>query len=247
LIKIPAELIKAGGRTIRSEIHKLINSIWNKEELPEQLKESIIVLIFKQGDKTDCSNYRGISLLSSTHKTLSNILLSKLTPYAEEIIGDHQCGFRRNRSTTDHIFCIHQILVKKWEYNEAVYQLFIDFKKAYDSVRRDVLYIILIEFGIPMKLVRLVKMCLNETYSRVRVGKHMSETFPIKNGLKQGDALSPLLFNFALEYAIRRIQASQEGLKLNGTHQLLVYADDGNILSGSGHALKKTHRSFRSR
>jgi hypothetical protein len=74
----------------------------------------------------------------------------------------------------------------------AVHQLFIDFKKAYDSVTRVVFYNILIEFCIPMKLVRLVKMRLNETYSRVQVGKHLSDTFPIKNGLKQGDALSPL-------------------------------------------------------
>ena len=62
-----------------------------------------------------------------------------LIPYAEEIIGDHKCGFRRNRSTTDHIFCIRQILEKKWEHSEAVHQLFIDFKKAYDSVRREAL------------------------------------------------------------------------------------------------------------
>src|SRR5215475_14421537 len=70
----------------------------------------------------------------------------------------HQCGFRRNRSTTDHILCIRQILEKKWEHNEAVHQLFIDFKKAYDSVRREALYNILMEFGIPKKLVRLIKM-----------------------------------------------------------------------------------------
>jgi len=79
---------------------------------------------------------------------------------AEEVIGDHQCGFRCSRPTTDHIFCIRQILEKKWECNEAVLQLFIDFKKAYDSVRREVLYNILIEFGVPKKLVRLIKMCL---------------------------------------------------------------------------------------
>jgi hypothetical protein len=70
-----------------------------------------------------------------------------------------------------------------------VHQLFIDFKKIYDSFRREVLYNILIEFGIPMKLVRLIKMCLSETYSRVRVGKHLSDLFPIKNGLKKGNAL----------------------------------------------------------
>ena len=117
--------------------------------------------------------------MPTTYKILSNILLSRLIPYAKEIIGDHQCGFRRNRSTIDHIFCICQILEKKWEYNEPVHHLFIDFKKAYDSVRREVLYKILIEFGIPRKLVRLIMMSLTEIYSRVRVGKNVSDRFPI--------------------------------------------------------------------
>jgi len=112
------------------EIRKLIISIWKKEKLPEEWKESIIIPIHKEGDKTHFSNYRGISLMPTTYKILSNILLSRLIPYAKEIIGDHQCGFGRNRSTIDHIFCIRQILKKKWEYNEEVRQLFIDFKKA---------------------------------------------------------------------------------------------------------------------
>jgi len=170
--------------------------------------------IYKKGDVTDCNNYRGISLLPTTYKILSNILLSRLIPYAEEVNGDHQFGFRRNRSTTDHIFCIRQILEKKWEYYEAVHQLFIDFKNAYDSVSREVSYNILIEFGVPQKLVRLIKMCLTETYSRVRVGTILSDMFPIRNGLKQGDILSPLLFNFGLKCAIRRVQVNHDGLKL---------------------------------
>ena len=101
------------------------------------------------------------------------------------------------------------------------------------------MYNILIEFGIPTKLVRLIEMCLNETYSRVQVGKHLSDMFPIKNGLNQGDALSPLLFNFALDYAIRRVKVNQDGFKLNGTHQLLVYVDGVNILGGSVHSVKE--------
>jgi hypothetical protein len=109
-------------------------------------------------DKTDCNNYRGISLLSTSYEILSNILLSRLIPYAEEIIGDHQCGFRRNRSTTNQIFYIRQTLEKKWEYNGTVHQLFIYFKKAYDSVKREALYNILIECEIYRKLVGLIKM-----------------------------------------------------------------------------------------
>jgi len=81
------------GRKIRLENNELIKSIWNKEELHEEWKESMIVPIYKKGDKTDCSNYRGISLLSSTYKILSNILPSRLTPYAEKITGGHQYGF----------------------------------------------------------------------------------------------------------------------------------------------------------
>ena len=177
--------------------------------------------------------------MPTTYKILSNILLSRLTPYAKEIIGDHQCGFRRNRSTIVHIFCIRQILEKKWEYNEEVHQIFIDFMKAYDSVRREVLYKVLIEFGIPKKLVRLIKMSLTETYSRVRVGKNVSDRFPTRNGLKQGDVLTPMLFNFALGYFIGRVQVNRDGLKLDDTHQLLAYADDVNILAGSIHALKE--------
>jgi hypothetical protein len=111
-------------------------------------------------------------------------------------------------------------------------------KKAYDSVRKEILCNILIEFGAPMKLVQAIKMCLNESYSIVHIGKQFSDSFPIQHDLKQGDALSPLLFNFALEYAIRKVQENQVGLKLKGTHQLLAYADDMDLL-GDKETIKK--------
>ena len=101
------------------------------------------------------------------------------------------------------------------------------------------MYNIRIECVIPMKLIRLIKMCLAETYSRVQVGKNLSDMFPVRKGLKQGYALTPLLLNFALEYAIRRVQVNQGGLKLNGTHHLLVYAKDFDILDVSVHTVKE--------
>jgi hypothetical protein len=107
---IPAEPIQARCNTLRYEIYKLINSVWKKEELPQQWRGYFIVPIYKKGDKTDCSSYTGMSLLQATSKILSSVVLSRLTPCVDKITGDHECGFQYNRSTTDQIFCIRQIL-----------------------------------------------------------------------------------------------------------------------------------------
>jgi hypothetical protein len=118
-------------------------------------------------------------------------------------------------------------------------QPFRDFKSAYDSVRREVMYNILTEFGFSMILVRIIKICPDETYSRVWVGKHLSDMLPSRNGLKQGCASLPLTFNLALEYANRRVQVNENSLKLNCTHLLLVYSDDINITGRSINTIKK--------
>jgi hypothetical protein len=118
---------------------------------------------------------------------------------------------------------------EKWEYNETVYNIYIDFMKAYDSVRREVLYTILIELGVPMKLGR--SKCV-QIKRKVRTCKCLPHRFPIQN-INQGNDLSSLLFSFALEYTSRKVQKEHVELKLNGTHQFLAYADDVNLLGNN--------------
>jgi hypothetical protein len=155
-----------------------------------EVPTSLLLYQFTKKVITLTNNYRGISLLSTSCKIWSNIIFN-----IDENIGNHEREFRRIRSTTDQIFCIRQMLENKmWVRWDST---FVDIKKAY------VFYSILIEFGIPMNLVRLIKMCLNKTYSITY-------------------ALWRLLLNLALEYAIRKAQENDVGLKFNGTHRLLA-------------------------
>jgi hypothetical protein len=158
---------------------------------------------------------RKAPLLPTIYKILCSILVSRLNLYVEEIIGDHQCGFRRNRSATDHTFCIRHILGGKWEYDGRVQQLFMYFDKSYDTVRSEILYNLLIACSIPLKLVALIKIFLNESYSNVGINKNLPDAVLIQNGVGRGDALSSFLFNFALVNTIRNTQEIEEGIECN--------------------------------
>ena len=121
------------------------------------------LLIHKKGDKMECSKYRGVSLLNKAYKILSNILFARIAPFAENIIGNYQCGFRKNRSTTNQIFTLRQILEKTKEFCIETHNLFIDFKSAYDTIKSDQLYNARSEFNILNKLIRLTRMTMENT------------------------------------------------------------------------------------
>lgn len=214
--------------------------------MPEEWKEGIIIPIHKKGDRKQCTNYRGITLLNTTYKVLSNILLERTKPYTEEILGDYQCGFRPGRSTIDQIFTIRQIMEKCWEYDRELHQMFIDFKQAFDRICRTKLWSAMQELGFPKKLVNLIRMCMEGAQCKVRIGQQYSEPFEVNNGLKQGDALSPQLFNIALEHIIRRarIEAPTSIFRREGPNLLLAFADDVDLIGNSRLKMRETFIRF---
>ena len=128
-----------------------------------------VVPINKGEDRDRCENYRGIALENAAYKILSNIILGKIKPYIEKVMGDYQNGFRDGRSVTDNIFALKIINEKLWEYNQSVQYLFMNFYKAYDSIHRDTLWKFMKEFKIPTKLINMCKTCVQETRSVVRI------------------------------------------------------------------------------
>ncbi|XP_038116615.1 uncharacterized protein LOC119768902 [Culex quinquefasciatus] len=227
---LPAELFKHGSARMIEILHQIVQRIWCEEQLPTDWLDGLITPIYKKGQRLDCANYRGITILNSAYKVLSRILWSKLRPLTETFVGEYQCGFRAGRSTTDQMFTLRQILDKFREYNLQTHHLFIDFKAAYDSVKRNELWKIMLEHGFPAKLIRLIRATLDGAKSSVRIANETSEAFVTLDGLKQGDALSNLLFIIALEGAARRAGVQRNGTLITKSHMLLGYADDIDII-----------------
>ena len=164
---------------------------------------------------------------NAAYKILSNIILGKIKPYIEKVMGDYQNGFRDGKSVIDNIFALRIINKKLLEYKQSVQYSFIDFQKAYDSIHRDALWKCTKEFKIPTKLINMCKTCVHKIRSAVRIEGTLSSFFENKTDLKQGDPLSPILFNLALQKVIQSTKMVPSGIKI-GKEQMniLAYADD---------------------
>jgi hypothetical protein len=157
------ELIKQGGRTLKQKLHKLLIMIWEDEQMPDQWNEEIICLVYKNGDRLNCTYYRPITLLNNTYKNFAIIMNKRLTHIIEEDLSDFQSGFHQNRSTIDNIFMLRQIVEKCYEHNIDIHNVFIDDTLAFDSVKRNKIIECLFQYRIPVKLIRLKKFTLEKT------------------------------------------------------------------------------------
>ena len=232
--EIPAEAIKADLETATSMLYSLFSKIWDKEEIPAQWKEGTIIKLPKKGNLSDCSNYRGIMLLSTSGKVLNRILLERMKETVDPKLRDQQAGFRRNRSCADQIASLRIIVEQSLEWNSPLYVNFIDYEKAFDSVDRETLWKLLRHYGIPGKIISLIRCTYQDMSCRIAHAGQLSESFEVKTGVRQGCLLSPFLFLLVIDWIMKTTTTGRNnGIQWTLWTQLddLDFADDLALLS----------------
>ena len=193
--EIPPDLIKQCKTVLLEPLYDQLCKCWVEGEVPQDMRDTKIVTLYKnKGDRSDCNNYRGISLLSIVGKIYARVLLERLHKLAERVYPESQCGFRSGRSTIDMIFSMRQLQEKCREQNMPLYVAFVDLTKAFDTVSREGLYLALAKIGCPPKLLSLVISFHENMKGTVQFDGNLSEAFDIRKGVKQGCVLAPTLF-----------------------------------------------------
>ena len=236
---IPPEIIKAGkDSSLIHRLHELLIDCWEEGTVPQDMRDAKIVTLYKnKGDRSDCNNFRGISLLSITGKVFARVVLNRLQKLAEKVYPESQCGFRASRSTIDMVFSVRQLQEKCREQRRPLYLAFIDLTKAFDLVSRTGLFALLQKIGCPPKLLAMVTSFHDNMMGTVQYNGSSSDSFPISNGVKQGCVLAPTLFGIFFSLLLRHaFGSSEDGIFLHTR-------SDGNLFNLSRLRAKSKIRS----
>ena len=198
---IPAEALKTHVNTSVEMLNSLFEEIWEKEEIPAEWKEGYLIKIPKKGDMSRCDNYRGITLLSVPGKILNRIILERMKGKVNQTLLEQQAGFRQDRSCTDQIATLRIIVEQSIEWNSSLYINFVDCEKAFDSVDRETLWEVLRQYGVPKKLVNMIKNFYEGMSCRVIHEAQFTKNFEVRTGIRQGCLLSPFLFILVIDWS----------------------------------------------
>ncbi len=233
---IPAEVLKADPNLTAEALHPLLNEVWNQENFPSDWKNGHLTVLPKKGDLTKCENYRGIMLLSVPGKIMSKIILNRMKKIVDKKLRKNQAGFRPNRSCADQITTLRIIIEQSQEWNCPLYINFIDYQKAFDSLDRNSLWKIMAHYGIPQKVIRLVRSMYENAGGNILHNGKLSTFFEILTGVRQGCLLSPFLFLLAIDWIMKTSTQNREnGIQWTLTKKLddLDFADDVALTSSS--------------
>ena len=229
------ELLKSCPDIVAPWLYRVIFQVWSSESVPKDWTSAILIPVFKKGDKRLCSNYRGISLIDIAAKVFTSLLLKRFQMARDKRTRPNQSGFRPGRSCTDQIHNLRRILEQRWSYQQKTLLCFIDFAAAFDSLDRSSLWKIMEADGIPPKLLRMIQAYYHSTCTTVRVNGIESETFEVRTGVRQGCALSPTLFNYAVDWILKSALNGFSGVQVGEKVRVsdLAYADDIVLLGNS--------------
>ena len=237
------EFLKYGINSLIEYIHVLFNKIFDTGFFPDAWGEGYIVPLHKKGSIENVENYRGITLLSVIGKLFTNILNTRLNDWAENyhVYVEAQAGFRKGMGTMDNIFVMHSLISHCINTNKKLYSAFIDFKKAFDFVVRDVLWFKLIQNGVRGKILNVIQAMYRNIKSRVKFNNTLSNEFSSYVGVRQGECLSPFLFSMYInDLESELMQNGVDGTDIGMLKlYLLLYADDIVIFSSTSDGLQK--------
>ena len=238
-----AELFKADPELAATILTPLFTKIWEQEEIPTDWSRGVIIKIPKKGSLSDCNNWRGITLLSVPSKIFCKVIIQRITQAVDDLLRNEQSGFRKGRGCTDNIFTLRNILEQCTEWNRELYVNFIDYEKAFDSIHRDSLWQILRAYGIPQRIINIIK-CFYSNFTCCIGQRDLS--FEVKTGVRQGCVMSSMLFNIAIDWVLcRTMEDQRRGIRWTPFTILedLDFADDLALLSHTRqHIQEKTDR-----
>ena len=210
---ITAELLKADLEFTTDRVKELIDTIWSLEKVPLKWKRGLIIKIPKKGNLRECKNWRGVTLLPVASKILGRIIIERICIGIDHRLRKEQAGFRSGRGTTEQIFILRNILEQVNEWQATLYINFVDFEKAFDSVHRNGLWTIMSQYGIPQKIINIVKAMYDGFECAVVEEEATSEWFELTTGVKQGCTMSGFLFLLVIDWVMRHT-VKEEGTGL---------------------------------
>ncbi len=226
-----AEVLKDGGDFIVNELHKICQLVYDQHRAPKQWTSSMIVPLPKKGNLQLMTNYRGICLMSIAAKAYNRILLNRIRDPIDSVLRTNQAGFRVGRSCIQQINILRRIMEEAERKQRSLFITYVDFKKAFDSIDRSMMFAILRNYGIPEKIVDAIRVLYDDSKCQVFLKGQLSEPFDVTTGVLQGDVLAPFLFIIVIDYVSTQAAGDFGFL----THK-------GNSVDTSGRQMRTTTR-----